>query len=73
MVIIQRITVMVSVFILIYSIACEGVMLGTVSTFYDVDAVLIAVSFLTMIIKIRKIIVPINVHGLRSRLESLLE
>ena len=25
-------------------IACEGVMLGTVSTFYDVDAVLIAVS-----------------------------
>ena len=25
-------------------VACEGVMLGTVSTFYDVDAVLIAVS-----------------------------
>ena len=48
-------------------------MLGTVSTFYDVDAVLIAVSFLTMIIKIRKIIVPINVHGVRFRLESLLE
>ena len=48
-------------------------MLGTVSTFYDVDAVLIAVSFLTMIIKVRIIIVPINVHGLRSRLESLLE
>ena len=50
-------------------------MLGTVSTFYDVDAVLIAVSFLTiaMIIKVRIIIVPFNVHGLRSRLESLLE
>ena len=48
-------------------------MLGTVSTFYDVDAVLIAVSFLTMIIKVRIIIVPINVHGLHSRLESLLE
>ena len=48
-------------------------MLGTVSTFYDVDAVLIAVSFLTMIIKVRIIIVPINVHGVRSRLESLLE
>ena len=51
-------------------------MLGTVSTFYDVDAVLIAVSFLTMMIKVRIIIVPINVHGLiglRSRLESLLE
>ena len=25
-------------------VACEGVMLGTVSTYYDVDAVLIAVS-----------------------------
>ena len=48
-------------------------MLGTVSTFYDVDAVLIAVSFLTMIIKNRIIVVPFNVHGLRSRLESLLE
>ena len=48
-------------------------MLGTVSTFYDVDAVLIAVSFLTMIIKVRIIIVPINVYGVRSRLESLLE
>ena len=48
-------------------------MLGTVSTFYDVDAVLIAVSFLTMIIKVRITIVPINVHDVRSRLESLPE
>ena len=49
-------------------------MLGTVSTFYDVDAVLIAVSFPTMIIKVRIIIIlTIDVHGLRSRLESLLE
>ena len=28
--------------------ACEGVMLGTVSTFYDVDAVLIAVRAATI-------------------------